>query len=801
MLLWFFPYESVGLYFYFSVFVAMYITSYGKRSEEGSRGQPADSARQKRIEDWARLKQQYFAILVTWTALGPARNMAFWFLVVFLVLWGGQICAIIAHAVAAKMDELYPSTITATLKAVLANFSWTWYHALVWATNHSLYLVEDINNHLHLLKFFTMPWCSRKLGECLENIYYLHSQGNTPGQYQYEKLGEGSPVIRLLRISRQKLFWGHLRCQLEIVPLDKLPSFEALSYRWGFANVPNQTELIFVNNKPMIIPSSAYQLLHARSSRYHDRLVWIDAICINQSDVQEKSNQLPLMKDIYSKAQRVIVWPGDEPESGMAMSMIMRVMTASSGFSAPEEEKRDFFDDELKRRPWKAMIKLLENPYFTRMWVIQEIVRGSNVEIYHGGYYLPWEPFSLTLSQLMNPRRLATLYGPDGPPPARSKALLEAMAGVDRMACLKMDLEMGELRDVHIGHLLTDTIRSKCTDPRDKIFALSSLLESNALPISLLDYKKSSLEVFTEVSKIVLQQEADPFAMFAYAGVGWDPKSKLPSWAVDWSRPSMPNPFWEWRYYLLNKNNLPEPEKGTVQVITKDSFPAVVVSAVIVDVVSELVKGVEQPGHGQEAKSTLLARERSAWYLESERLIKAFEDPYPYSGQELKEAFWRTVVADRSSLLRPAPTYFSDCNKAYAALSIVRLREYRSDADMPLRINDFPELRGIYPTGLREESQFHEWLHAVARAAENRAFMVSENGRMGLVPPHSRKGDKICLIAGAPTPFLLRETMGPGEAKLLSKGYSLVGECYVHGMMDDRVNKYPASSSTSITII
>ncbi|KAK4216734.1 heterokaryon incompatibility protein-domain-containing protein [Rhypophila decipiens] len=240
---------------------------------------------------------------------------------------------------------------------------------------------------------------------------------------------------------------------------------------------------------PIIIPGSAYRLLHACSSVFTDKLVWIEAICINQADVEERSRQLPLMKVIYSKAKKVVVWPGDEWDSGMAMGMIQRVFSAMVMYQAPEEEMRDLFEDEWDRRAWKAMLKLLENSYFPRMWVMQEVVRGSDVEISRGIFF--------ALGGLRTS-------------PARTRAFTEAAMGVDLMSLFRLAAEKNLRGDFHIGHLLAATAKSQATDPRDKVFALSGLLsDHHALPESLLDYNKSATEVFLETAKIVLERERD----------------------------------------------------------------------------------------------------------------------------------------------------------------------------------------------------------------------------------------------------------------------------------------------------
>ena len=161
-----------------------------------------------------------------------------------------------------------------------------------------------------------------------------------------------------------------LRCSMQSFPLNAVPAHEALSYRWGFGSDGSklQYRTILVDGKTLRVPKSAWELLHARSSMSNDRLVWTVAICINQKNQVEKTGQIPLMDQIYTKAHQTIVWPGDRFDSGMASRMLLRLYVTNYVFQAKDEEFLLFFEYEIVRRGWRAMIGLFENAYFTRMW-------------------------------------------------------------------------------------------------------------------------------------------------------------------------------------------------------------------------------------------------------------------------------------------------------------------------------------------------------------------------------------------------------------------------------------------------
>ncbi|CZR65469.1 uncharacterized protein PAC_15369 [Phialocephala subalpina] len=124
----------------------------------------------------------------------------------------------------------------------------------------------------------------------------------------------GSNTIRL------KLHPGHqnavIECELEVFDLEARPRFEALSYVWGNTNPPG---IITCNGQQHpVTPNLALALKRLRLPDT-TRIVWIDAICVNQEDLEERSQQVQLMRVIYSQAWRVVVWLGED--SGLATTV------------------------------------------------------------------------------------------------------------------------------------------------------------------------------------------------------------------------------------------------------------------------------------------------------------------------------------------------------------------------------------------------------------------------------------------------------------------------------------------------
>jgi hypothetical protein len=122
----------------------------------------------------------------------------------------------------------------------------------------------------------------------------------------------------------------------------------------------------------------------------------------------------------------------------------------------------------------------------------------------------------------------------------------------------------------------------------------------------------------------------------------------------------------------------------------------------------------------------------------------------------------------------------------YERLSDARLRIVGLPAEAHLAsLQADPELSAVWPQRLEDLSHFHEFQAAISHAADGRKFSITNEGYMCLAPAGSRVNDLICIIFGAPTPFVLREYKDRSRRHAAGKPlYQLVGESYVHGLMD-----------------
>jgi hypothetical protein len=177
--------------------------------------------------------------------------------------------------------------------------------------------------------------------------------------YRYLPLPSKGDYIRLLCLLPNESEAEPLQCKLRNYSLQKSSPrthrYEALSYVWGD---PRETLPIYIDKDQLFITVN----LHAALSRLRDhsfeRIIWVDAICIDQKHLEEQGQQVQLMAKIYSNAYCVIVWLGEKTEDT----------------DRALEDIRLTANKELKERSKKeinqgAILNLLQRPWFQRIWV------------------------------------------------------------------------------------------------------------------------------------------------------------------------------------------------------------------------------------------------------------------------------------------------------------------------------------------------------------------------------------------------------------------------------------------------
>ena len=169
--------------------------------------------------------------------------------------------------------------------------------------------------------------------------------------------------------------------------------YEALSYTWGspgksevFIKILSQSEAYRIAIRPNL--ESALRQLRSPGN---DKFFWVDALCINQQDYDEKSSQIPMMWEIYNGAFNVCVWLGTHyDESAKAMDFIEEIVKL--------DNLEQLVQNTETSEKWAALSNIMRRPWFSRRWIVQEIALAKNATLHCGGHFVSWRDFADAIS-------------------------------------------------------------------------------------------------------------------------------------------------------------------------------------------------------------------------------------------------------------------------------------------------------------------------------------------------------------------------------------------------------------------
>jgi hypothetical protein len=142
-----------------------------------------------------------------------------------------------------------------------------------------------------------------------------------------QKRNNSSHSIRLLRLLPSENSSAPTKCDIIILPLESAPVYETLSYTWE-SNTQGVDCVITCCSKRLPIRRNSYLALTRIRLSTEPRLIWADAICINQADEAEKAQQVGLMRYVYSRADQVVIWLGDDSlNSHSALELLRKLLS------------------------------------------------------------------------------------------------------------------------------------------------------------------------------------------------------------------------------------------------------------------------------------------------------------------------------------------------------------------------------------------------------------------------------------------------------------------------------------------
>jgi hypothetical protein len=333
--------------------------------------------------------------------------------------------------------------------------------------------------------------------------------------YEYRPLKENE--IRLLELipgeESDSTKPSLITCRLSHYALDKLPPFETLSYCWGTSR-SNRT--ILIDGKRLHIKPNLEAVLrefrrphHLSGDDQEHRTLWIDAICINQEDLEERNSQVSFMCRIYSLSKDLVVWLGEEDHSSrIAMQFIHSFARNATGGFTHAKQSNDW-GNRLSSTPlfpiiFRALNQFLDRPWFCRAWVLQEyILGGLDRTLFQCGRSQISGAAMETICDLRYRGKLTRWARQNNTDytGGRWQEIYEANAHHKRTKT--------QSDAYSILQWLLQARYAEATNPRDKVYAVYGLLEAEAWSgydprAFVVDYSASVQDVFSSLVKTLI---------------------------------------------------------------------------------------------------------------------------------------------------------------------------------------------------------------------------------------------------------------------------------------------------------
>ncbi|KAM0175400.1 hypothetical protein ACHAPC_009643 [Botrytis cinerea] len=280
-----------------------------------------------------------------------------------------------------------------------------------------------------------------------------------------------------------------IECRLHIYPLEKANKathiYQALSYVWG---VSETLRSVFIDKQPLPVTANLHAALLQLRDRTFERIIWVDAICINQKDEEEKSHQIGLMAKIFGLADRVIVYLGEAADdSDQALKIIRGV----------EDE---LMDPSSSKENEKRILELLKRPWFQRIWVLQEVGLARRILIICGSARINGYTFCSGIGKLrfLDEDHLGL------------QSLVRPTIYLIRGAIFRPEYTFDLLSDISLGELMDMYHSHKATIRHDKVYALLSMSSDGLNSADLLpDYKLPWKTLLQRLVKFILNEKVN----------------------------------------------------------------------------------------------------------------------------------------------------------------------------------------------------------------------------------------------------------------------------------------------------
>ncbi|KAI4089915.1 MAG: hypothetical protein L6R37_007971 [Teloschistes peruensis] len=558
--------------------------------------------------------------------------------------------------------------------------------------------------------------------------------------------------IRLLRF----LPGNGITAKLETWNLHRAHEYIALSYTWGLApyrgdRPSDVTYAITLNEHSFSVQENLHDALMCLTPelRQHDRLLWIDAICINQNDIPERNAQILLMRYIYEHATLVYGWiglPSDLEQNRLAIQLMRKfnkvlhegLVTNNDDMNAVASQispdNKEIFPEVGTDcyRGWLGIQDMFKRSYWRRTWIYQEATGPpAYTRFYCGSSY-----FNMTLvsASVFMAHHFSEFTQLEFPFRNLARGPLFAISAFRTEGVIAHGDSLLELIDSLRG--------TQASQPRDKAYALLGLAADLQSASIKPDYGKSLCDVYTDIVRFSLSQPKYGLQILGHVirlRVSFEGEENtyirngFPSWVPDYREYGV-NLFQtlqegsKWAYNACGPYNIHSAHIDGRRLILQGYQ-------------MDRISSISAPWE----HDVFSTREVEAWAPEDPTAI------YSPTGQTLGDAFHTTILADMNV--------------------VKKSRGHMADLHLMGTSND----------GLTADQHKHKnWMNVALKCASGvRRLCWTEAGRMGIVAFPTRVGDLLYILCGGQMIYTLRPKRGGA--------FELIGDAYVHGVMDGQL--------------
>ncbi|KAI4276199.1 MAG: hypothetical protein LQ337_002666 [Flavoplaca oasis] len=411
--------------------------------------------------------------------------------------------------------------------------------------------------------------------------------GGTSEPLRYEGLSNPRN-IRLMELLPAATQSEAVRCTLEQACLDVEPQYEALSYTWGD---PSNPSLLYCNNAALSITSNLDAALRHLRLQTGSRALWVDAICINQADVEERSQQVALMRDVYTKASQVIAWLGEEHLSDSGAMDFVDPNPLPQNSSKKEYASKAISMGAKLSSSLLSAETLIQRPWFSRAWIIQEAALARRLQVQCGNKTIDWESLHANL-RLMNGLRDATSserFTFNNNHYQRIEFVDFTRRNIEFDRRYARSPQTADERSIGSSawsqfHSAVVNARSYgASDRRDHVYALLGLVnESNGVHLPV-DYSRPYSAVFRDFIRCIIHRTG---SLSALGQIDSSPSTDLESWVPDYGRPSYVDP-------LSSKDQPASGASGDskIRLTPSDEVEVLSLSGILFDTIDEVAMG------------------------------------------------------------------------------------------------------------------------------------------------------------------------------------------------------------------